>query len=142
MLTDKTIQKAEAIHMSKDISPMNRYKPIYTVTTGEYGLSSKHMVYPCFQNLRVALSENSIWRPVSGQVGDAPLAFCDYHTIDKEDLVPTDRPWNGIVAREIYNLKYSPKQKWYWVRDQVPDEATLFVNWDSNPGEGSAECKY
>jgi hypothetical protein len=100
------------------------------------------MVYPSFQNLRVELSENSIWRPVSGQVGDAPLAFCDYHTIDKEDLVPTDRPWNGIVAREIYNLKYSPKQKWYWVRDQVPDEATLFVNWDSNPGEGSAECKY
>jgi hypothetical protein len=75
-------------------------------------------------------------------VADAPLAFCDYLTIEKEDLVPTDRPWNGIAAREIYNLRYNPKQKWYWNRDQVPDEATLFVNWDSNPVEGGAECKY
>lgn len=83
----------------------------------------------------------SIWRPVSGQVGDAPLAFCDYATIDEKDLVPTDRPWNGIVAREIYNLRYNPKQKWYWVRDQVPDEASLFVSWDSHPVEGGAECK-
>lgn len=81
----------------------------------------------------------NIWRPVSGQVGDAPLAFCDYSTIDEEDAVPTDRPWNGIVAREIYNLKYNPKQRWYWIRDQVSDEATLFVNWDSNPVQGGAE---
>jgi len=78
------------------------------------------------------------WRPVSWTVGDAPIAFCDYHTIDKEDLVPTDRPWKGL-AREIYNIKWNSSQRWYWIRDQTPDEVTLFLNWDSSPIDGGPE---
>ena len=45
------------------------------------------------------------------------------------------------MNREIYNLKWNAKQRWYWIRDQTPDEVTLFVNWDSAPIDGGAECE-
>ncbi|PVH87327.1 hypothetical protein DL98DRAFT_526039 [Cadophora sp. DSE1049] len=80
----------------------------------------------------------NVWRPLSGAVGDVPLAFGDCGTINSEDLIPTDRPWRGL-NREIYNIRWNPKQRWYWIRDQTPEEATLFVNWDSPPMPGGAE---
>jgi hypothetical protein len=34
-------------------------------------------------------------------------------------------------AVELYYLRHNPKQVWYWLPDQAPDELTVFVNYDS-----------
>lgn len=71
---------------------------------------------------------------------DSPLAFCDYRTVDKMDLVASDR----VVptrAGEVYYVKYNPKQEWYWLEHMSPNEPLMMIMYDSNAGY-NAQCKY
>jgi hypothetical protein len=37
---------------------------------------------------------------------------------------------------EVYNVKYNPNQRWYWIGDQTEDEVSVFVSWDSEDKGG------
>lgn len=82
----------------------------------------------------------SAWRPLKHVVREAPLAFCDFTSVDPVDLIATDRPSREYVG-EVYYMKHNSAQKWYWLSQQTPDELSLFMSYDSDPGEGEATCK-
>jgi len=63
------------------------------------------------------------------------LAFCDPSSVDPDDLVATDRP-SIMRVGEVYNVKYNPNQRWYWIGDQTEDEVSVFVSWDSEDKGG------
>lgn len=83
---------------------------------------------------------SSAWRPLKHVVQNAPLAFCDFASVDAADLIATDRPSREYIG-EVYYMKYNCDQKWYWLSQQMPDELSLFMSYDSDPGEGGAACK-
>lgn len=74
----------------------------------------------------------SVWQPLFGPLQDWPLAVCDYNSIDVvKDLVPTDHVFPDRVE-ENYNLFPNPSQRWYYLKNQYPEEALLFKIYDSN----------
>ncbi|KAK3358834.1 hypothetical protein B0T25DRAFT_77298 [Lasiosphaeria hispida] len=79
----------------------------------------------------------NLWRPLYRPVVDSALALCDYRSLSPSDLVAADHV-NPDYHGEIYYLKYNPKQEWYWLREQRPEEAVLFISFDSN-SQGDAK---
>ena len=73
----------------------------------------------------------SVWRPLYRSIQDCPLAFCDAQTINEDDLLATDRVAPDLVF-ELYSVKYNPRQKWYWLSGQTPEEVAMFVQFDSD----------
>lgn len=76
----------------------------------------------------------NVWRPLRSTLQDSPLAFCAASTVLKNDLVPADRINPDFVA-EIGFLKYNPRQVWYWLSSQTPEEIAVFVQYDSEASE-------
>ncbi|CCC12599.1 unnamed protein product [Sordaria macrospora k-hell] len=78
------------------------------------------------------------WRPLNQPaLQDNPLAFCDYTSVSHGDLLPCDRVYPHFVG-EIFMLRHSPAQEWYWVSHQTPDEVTVMIMYDTKPGDGGA----
>lgn len=63
---------------------------------------------------------------ILGPVVDAPLALCDSQTLMVSDLLETTDTYGGG-----YYIKHSPKQQWYYARDQMPHEMLVFRIFDS-----------
>ncbi|KAI8656997.1 hypothetical protein NCS56_01305400 [Fusarium sp. Ph1] len=81
------------------------------------------------------------WRSILPECQDRPLAMCDYTSIDPTDLVATDRiypMWN----QEIYSLKHSKNQRWFWLPKQRSDEPFLFMTYDSRSGSNARYCPH
>jgi hypothetical protein len=81
--------------------------------------------------LSKALITSSVWRPLYRPIEACPLAYCDARTISEDDVLAADRVSPDYVF-DLYYAKYSPRQKWYWLSDQTPDEMTVFVQFDSS----------
>ena len=63
----------------------------------------------------------------------SPLALADASTVAPEDLIATDQIFPDRVG-EIYNLAYSPSQRWYHAPQMTEDEVLLIKGWDSDDG--------
>ncbi|KAK3674099.1 hypothetical protein LTR78_005946 [Recurvomyces mirabilis] len=72
----------------------------------------------------------NVWRPINRPSQDCPLTWCAAHSIGEGNLVPVDR-YNPEFVLELYYLKYSPQQEWYWIKDQKPEEVAIFCQFDS-----------
>ncbi|KAE9381060.1 hypothetical protein N431DRAFT_551256 [Stipitochalara longipes BDJ] len=73
------------------------------------------------------------WRPLKPIKRD-PLGCIDFDTVDKKDLVSYFmRPpgIHGPCETDIKLAKAFQKHKWYWCKDQQPDELTILKFWDS-----------
>jgi len=70
------------------------------------------------------------WRPLRGPVQDVPLAYCDYRSLDTNDLVTTELRF-ADRASETYSLKYNPNQRWYFLDQQQPNEVLLMKIYES-----------
>ncbi|GAA5916058.1 hypothetical protein JCM6882_008301 [Rhodosporidiobolus microsporus] len=71
----------------------------------------------------------NLWRPIVGPVMDSPLAVCDARTARLEDLeITTDVYGEGSFAR------YSPRLKFSYLRDMMPDEMLMLRCFDSTKG--------
>ena len=82
----------------------------------------------------------STWRPLVDRLDDRPLAFCDFRTVDKDDLLASDQIY-ARLRTELYYLKYNNKQRWYWLSHQTPEETMVMVMYDTKAGAG-ARCKF
>ena len=84
----------------------------------------------------------NLWRPIVGPLQDRPLALCDAQSLSAEDLMscrtvsraderglPTAD--GAIFETAIYSVAHSPRHRWYYVPDMMPDEALLLKNYDS-----------
>lgn len=67
----------------------------------------------------------NIWKPLKGPVRDWPLALCNASTCDLKDLVWSDVVWSSSQT-ENAPMRYSPKQEWHYLSNQMPNELLLF----------------
>ncbi|KAI6091686.1 hypothetical protein F4821DRAFT_226661 [Hypoxylon rubiginosum] len=81
-----------------------------------------------FRNYRIQIV--NVWRPLRGPVYDAPLAMCDYRTVDATDRVATDIIFPDYLG-ETYNFWANPKHRLYFVDGQRNDEAWMIKCFDS-----------
>ncbi|OBT85069.1 hypothetical protein VE02_07307 [Pseudogymnoascus sp. 03VT05] len=51
------------------------------------------------------------WRTLNPVAKDRPLTFCDYQTVDPDDLMPADRII-PVGASEVYYLLHNLEQRW------------------------------
>ena len=80
--------------------------------------------------LRGRIAQVNLWRPIRGPVESLPLAVADARSVPSEDLIATDLVYPDRVG-EIYQLAYSPDQRWYSYPGMTPDEALLLKGYDS-----------
>ncbi|KAI0126144.1 hypothetical protein BJ170DRAFT_685386 [Xylariales sp. AK1849] len=67
------------------------------------------------------------WKPLRGPVRDWPLALCDVRTVDPGlDLRACD-VIEPTETSEEYCLHHAPTQKWYYLRDQMPNEVWVML---------------
>ncbi|KAI2462935.1 hypothetical protein F4781DRAFT_426776 [Annulohypoxylon bovei var. microspora] len=74
----------------------------------------------------------NVWKPLSHPVDEWALAVCDGTTVKPNDLVETDSIRQGSISTNYY-VKYDEGQKWYFLKEQEPDEALIFKHFDSEP---------
>ncbi|KAH7397973.1 hypothetical protein BKA64DRAFT_708644 [Cadophora sp. MPI-SDFR-AT-0126] len=81
----------------------------------------------------------NMWRPLR-VVKECPLALCDSRTIPRSSLVPGDLVTPSTLKENCW-VRYHSDMRWYWLSNQMPDEATLFLQFDSHATEQS-DTKY
>lgn len=77
------------------------------------------------------ITDNSFWKPLSGPVKDWPLALCSPRTVKPErDFEPCDLVYPDYVVenRQVY---HSTDYDWFYVSDQRPHEAWVFLQSDT-----------
>lgn len=72
----------------------------------------------------------NVWRPIKGPVETAPLAICEYGSIDDNDWVLSERHYGDRVGR-IYHIAYNPDQRWTYFPHMQRDEVVLLKCYDS-----------
>jgi len=78
-------------------------------------------------------SLESVWRPLGSTVVDWALAVCDTKSIqDAEGFTPTDVIGGDHGLSEDFRVKYDENHKWYYLKDQTPDELILFRQCDTD----------
>ncbi|KAF2165782.1 hypothetical protein M409DRAFT_67111 [Zasmidium cellare ATCC 36951] len=112
---------ANSVH--SDFTPAGALKQLENVITDaeeRQQLIENHRVYVI-----------NVWRPLKPITRD-PLAVCDWQTVDRH------RDW--ISKRFIYpgnwselgTPVYHPDHRWYWISNQRPNEALVFVQFDGD----------
>lgn len=86
--------------------------------------------------LKRRFAEINVWRPIEGPVQSWPLALCDARSIDKQDLVPSERRYPDRVG-EIYAVRYNPRHRWFYFPRMRRDE-TLFIKCFDSATDGRA----
>jgi hypothetical protein len=74
--------------------------------------------------------ELNVWRPIAGPVEAWPLAVCDAASLERRDLVPSERRYPDRVG-EIYVVTYSPRHRWFYFPRMERDEVLLIKCFDS-----------
>nr|POE69212.1 hypothetical protein CFP56_75650 [Quercus suber] len=73
---------------------------------------------------------HSVVRPLRGPVKDWPLAVCDASSLDRSDLQECDVVFRTQVI-ENYLVQHNSKQRWFYLSDQTPSEAWVFMQADT-----------
>ncbi|GAA5926415.1 uncharacterized protein JCM15063_000270 [Sporobolomyces koalae] len=82
-----------------------------------------------FDKYRRVLIVN-LWRPLQGPVTNAPLAVCDYRSMDfTKDLMRCA----GAYGTH-WSIHHNPQQRWSYISHQMPDEILLLRCYDSEMG--------
>jgi hypothetical protein len=74
--------------------------------------------------------EINVWRPIAGPVQAWPLAVCDASSVDRRDLVASERRYPDRVG-EIYAVTYNPNHRWFYFPRMQRDEVLLIKCFDS-----------
>lgn len=84
----------------------------------------------------------NVWRPLSGPVQSAPLAFASATSVDMADLVPIQHRYPDRVG-ETMGVRFNPGQVWCYWSGMRDDERLLLKCSDSeagrDPGSGIGE---
>lgn len=73
---------------------------------------------------------DSAWKPLLDPVEDWPLAFCDSASMPDDDLIECDQVRRHFRGATMYALD-NPGHRWYYLRDQRPEEVVLMKMFDS-----------
>jgi len=70
------------------------------------------------------------WRPIRLPVESWPLAIADSRTLDKKNMVVTERRYEDRVGQTMA-ITWDPNHRWYWFPQMRRDEALVFKVFDS-----------
>ncbi|EGG05110.1 uncharacterized protein MELLADRAFT_88185 [Melampsora larici-populina 98AG31] len=79
------------------------------------------------ENNRVVILH--LWRPLQ-VIKKNPLALCDWRSVDIEQDSHAYRP-RGPERPACIQWSFNPKNRWYYLNQQGPDEVAMFVQYDS-----------
>jgi len=85
-----------------------------------------------------------VWRSINTPIETTPLAMCDARSLDRRDLITTERRSPGRVG-QTYRIAYNPKHQWFWFPRMTRDEALVFKVYDSevdNPVRWTAHTAF
>jgi hypothetical protein len=74
----------------------------------------------------------NVWRPVGETVRQWPLALVDSTVFSRDEATQPIFTKNNYKSH-FTALTYNPDYRFYYVSDLSPDEALLFVDYDSEP---------
>ncbi|GAA5832697.1 hypothetical protein JCM5353_003066 [Sporobolomyces roseus] len=72
----------------------------------------------------------NLWRPLQGPVTNAPLAVCDFRSVD----VKKDLSRHAGAYGTHWSVAHSPEQRWAYISHQMPNEALLLRCYCSEMG--------
>ncbi len=72
----------------------------------------------------------NVWRSINEPVITKPLALSDASTMPSGDFIATDLVYADRLG-EIFQLRYSAEQRWYYFSNMTRDEALLIKCFDS-----------
>lgn len=72
----------------------------------------------------------NLWRPITGPLRDAPLAFSDARTVADSDFIASELIYPDRTG-EIFQVVWKPSHRWFYVPDMQPQEALLIKCYDS-----------
>ncbi|KAI9012430.1 hypothetical protein DFJ74DRAFT_645534 [Hyaloraphidium curvatum] len=76
----------------------------------------------------------NVWRPINvPKVVDVPLGVIDATTCPATDLLAYDIVYPDRVGGN-YIIRPNPQHRWYYLRDQTPEEVCVFKQYDSDEG--------
>ena len=78
----------------------------------------------------------NVWRSIGASAERLPLAMADARTVPPEDFVASDLLYNNRKG-EIFQLRHSEGQDWFYFSDMQPDEVVLLKCFD-NATDGPA----
>ena len=76
----------------------------------------------------------NIWKPVGRPAEDTPLAVCDRSSLASEDFIKIHLHYPHRTG-QIYGLRHSPQQRWYYYPDMRTDEVLYLKCFDSDPSQ-------
>ncbi|XXH05945.1 hypothetical protein Hte_012388 [Hypoxylon texense] len=126
--------KAERVNFSDQSQPLlpSNYAHIDTAPISVIQRIQNSFPNDASRILRQRVRAVNVWKPLCNPVHDWALAMCDGTTVKPGDLVETDSIRQGSISTNYY-VKYNKDQKWYFLKNQSPDEALLFKHFDSEP---------
>ncbi|KAJ3900480.1 hypothetical protein F5879DRAFT_972625 [Lentinula edodes] len=134
VLFDHTIRRRRPGELDTDPS---KRQPVSNVHVDQTSQSAKSRVLrhlPAFeapQLLKKRFQIINLWRPISHPAYDWPLTLCDFRSMNREkDLVPIALIYPDREG-ETYGVKYSPEQKWKYLKGMTPEEIVLIKCYDS-----------
>ncbi|MDP3294658.1 MAG: CmcJ/NvfI family oxidoreductase [Nevskia sp.] len=80
----------------------------------------------------------NVWKPLTQQVEELPLAMCDASTQVPEDLLPMDLKYRERTG-EIYVMRANPAHRWNYFPGMDASQALLLKTYDSET-DGRARC--
>lgn len=80
---------------------------------------------------------HNIWRTFSPPPQDAPLALCDYRTVDPGDVIHADAAFDNAAGEivwtfEAFLFRYNPAHRWYYYPNMTADDVLVFKRFDSD----------
>jgi hypothetical protein len=111
-------------------APVRNVHNDFTVASAEQRVLDLLPKAEAAERLRRRYGSINVWRPIKGPVVTAPLAICEYRSIQDEDLITAERRYEDRVGG-IYYLAYNPAQRWYYFPRMQRDEVVLLKCYDS-----------
>lgn len=103
----------------------------FTITSAEQRVRDLLPTKEAKARLQKRFSSVNVWRAIREPVQTAPLAICEYGTIQNDDLITAERHYPDKRIGRIYNLAFNPKQSWYFFPELMRGETVLLKCYDS-----------
>ncbi|KAK6334500.1 hypothetical protein TWF730_003714 [Orbilia blumenaviensis] len=112
-------------------------------TTGDMERLRRELNLAEYQSLsKLRCQFLTAWMPLRGPARDWPLTLCDVQSVDpKTDLEPCDLVDPNEIS-ETYSVHYTPRQRWCYLKDQMPGEVWVFLQADSNGAIGVPHASF
>ncbi|KAI1653953.1 methyltransferase, partial [Daldinia decipiens] len=139
IIFDHTYRKRDPSLATTD-NPNGREQPATVVhcdqsTVGAIGRIRRHAGEDADILLQGRAQIINVWRPLNGPVENWALAVMDYQSIRYSEIHPTSIYKERFeIQGQTVSVNHSADQKWYYLDQQTPDEATFIKIWDNKDG--------